>query len=86
MLRIAGRPCPTMYDSGSSGEAVQGDFALAAGFTCVDNRNQKINVAAGGTINTGYCMFRCVLDPLEYGRYVHKLIRSSAPYSSESKV
>ena len=74
MLKIAGRPCLTMYDSGSSGEAVQGDFALSAGFTCVDNRNQKVNVAGGGTINTGYGIFRCVLGPLEDGRYVRKVM------------
>ena len=74
MLKVAGMSCLTMYDSGSSGEAVQGDFAIKAGFTCVDNRNQQINVAGGGTINTGYGIYRCVLGPLEDGKYVRKIL------------
>lgn len=74
MLKVAGMNCLTMYDSGSSGEAVQGDFAIAAGFTCVDNRNQLVNVAGGGTITTGFGIFRCVLGPLDDGRFVRKVL------------
>ena len=72
MLRIAGMDCLTMYDSGSSGEAIKGDFAEAANFKVVNPNNQQINVAGGLSISTGFGVYEAVIGPLASGKYTTK--------------
>jgi len=74
MLKVAGMDCLTMYDSGSSGEAIVGDFAEAAGFIVVNANHQKINVAGGSSITTGYGVYKAILGPLISGKYTEKLM------------
>ena len=85
MLNIAGRDCLTMYDSGSSGEAIEGEFAETVGFKCIDPNNQRISVAGGATITTGYGVFRCILGPLTSGRYVNKTLMGLKQITQEVK-
>ena len=61
--------CLTLFDTGASGAAVNGEFAKRAGFQCIDTDQQFIAVAGGGTIPTGYGIFAANLGPLADGSY-----------------
>lgn len=74
MLSIGGEDCLTMFDSGSNGEAIEGEFAELVGFKCIDPSNQNIAVAGGATIPTGYGVFRCIIGPLTNGKFVNKTV------------
>ena len=74
MLNIAGEDCLTMFDSGSNGEAIKGEFAERVGFRCIDPGNQNIAVAGGSTIPTGYRVLRGIIGPLTNGKFINKTL------------
>ena len=73
-LKISGMDCLTMYDTGSSGEAIMGEFAEAANFVVVNPNTQQVNVAGGSSISTGYGTYKAVIGPLTSGKYTEKIL------------
>ena len=69
ILNIDNRDCLVMYDSGSSVNVVEEDFANLVDFNLVERSKKQISVAGGSILsgNTGF--YSCVIGPLTDSKY-----------------
>jgi hypothetical protein len=51
---LGGREVTIFYDSGSTTNLVEGDFAETAGFVLQDERAVRVGVMGGGYVETSY--------------------------------
>jgi hypothetical protein len=69
---LGGREVTIFYDSGSTTNLVEGDFAESAGFVLLDNRSVRVSVMGGGYVETSFGRYSCLLGPDSEGQY-HEL-------------
>ena len=69
VLSFNGSNCLTLYDTGASGCAVRGMFALNNKFEVVNPEPQFIAVAGGRKFPTGHGVYGCTIGPLPDGTF-----------------
>jgi hypothetical protein len=71
-LRIHSTNVLTFYDSGANGNLICGEVADRSGLTVLDSRSAVVTVMGGGTVDTGFGLYSCMLGPDADGQY-HEL-------------
>jgi hypothetical protein len=71
-LQIGAAQVLTFYDSGANGNLIDGSLAEALGLTILDDTPATVTVVGGGSINTRYGTYCCILGPDSSNQY-HEL-------------
>lgn len=73
LVRIGGHTGLVFYDSGATGNLVRGEFAEAAGFKVLDERNQMVGALGSTSMWTKYGIYSAILGDEVSGNY-HRLL------------
>jgi hypothetical protein len=71
-LRIHSMNVLTFYDSSANGNLICGEVADKSGLTVLDSCPAVVTVMGGGTVDTGFGLYSCMLGPDADGQY-HEL-------------
>jgi hypothetical protein len=71
-LQIGAAQVLTFYDSGANGNLIDGSLAESLGLTILDDTPATVTVVGGGSINTRYGTYCCILGPDSSNQY-HEL-------------